>query len=91
MLEEVGVQAEFIAIRVGYKESFLFPVEQGLKYIKSLRGCLVMKTEGYGENKIIHINRFDEDLTMKFFSKEEIQELIASQELLLRGKSNENS
>lgn len=85
MLEEVGTKAEFLSICVGYREGLLFPLDEGLDYIKSLRGCLKLESEGYGDEKIEKITRFSDEIKVRFLSKQEVQELIASQELLLRG------
>jgi hypothetical protein len=85
----VGVTTEFISVQVGYDTSVVFPVDQGLKYIESLRGCLILKSEGYGDDKIKTVHRFDKEIKVAFISRAEVEEMVVGQELLLRGKSDE--
>lgn len=81
--------AEFLGVQLGYRDMVIFPLDQGLEYIRSHRQCLLLKVEGYGEDRTEQIHRFADEIKIRFYTKEEIQEIIVGQELLLRGNSDE--
>jgi len=85
-LEEIGIEAEFMWVQIGYERKLIFPVDQGLKYIGSMRGCLELKTP-YNNPKLIV--RFDEEVKAGFISKAELQETIVAQALLQTGEEDE--
>lgn len=88
VLDEIGAGAEFVSVQISYHDRLLFPAQQGLEYINSLAGCLLIESEGYGKERVETIKRFDKELKVIFHSREEIEELIAAQTLLLQGDPN---
>lgn len=86
-LDEIGVEAEFMWIQISYDRKLIFPIEQGLKYIESMRGCLLLKTP-YEKPQAIH--RYDEEIKLNYMTKEEIQEIVAAQEILGTGDNDDD-
>lgn len=85
-LEEIGSEAEFMWVQIGYDRKLIFSVDQGLKYIGSMCGCLLLK-EPYNKEK--QITRLDEEVKLGYISKEEIQEIVVAQTLLGTGDDDE--
>lgn len=85
-LEEIGSEADFMWVQVSYDRKLIFPVEQGLKYIGAMRGCLLLKEPYQKEKQII---RLEDEIKLGYMSKEEIQEIILAQVLLGTGDNDE--
>lgn len=85
-LEEIGVEAEYLWVQIGYDRKLIFPVDQGLKYIEAMRRCLELK-KPYNEPKTIV--RCDEEIKIGFITSTEIKEIVVAQSLLLTGENDE--
>jgi hypothetical protein len=78
-MEELDNVPEYIWIRTSGYDKFIFPLEQGLEFIRSISGCLLFEA---AYNATPTIKRQTEDYSFGFLSRSEIQEIIAAQELL---------
>lgn len=85
-LEEIGSKSDFMWVQISYDRKLIFPVKQGLKYIESIRGCLLLK-EPYQKAK--QIVRLEEDIRLGYLSEEELQEIVVAQTLLGTGEDDE--
>jgi hypothetical protein len=77
----VDEKAEFLWISIDYSRKQIFPLEEGLNYIRGLGGSLVFLGEHNGAPAIL---RNEKRFEFGYMSGSEVREIIVGQELLLR-------
>ena len=77
--------AEFVWIQIDYSKNRVFPLEEGLQYIKFLS----MARFVYSPSATPKISREEMRFEFGFLTRDEIAEDIVGQELLLRGSEDD--